>query len=179
MSVLAGIETDASIKQILAYRQKVTERLQCEITRVVTRMVKYRVEMIPEHDYKEMHQIGCNRQNQDDWNGAEELWEMLVRKEWKVLVFHDQRWRPGTCAGVANEKRGRYYAGYLMDLPFDPEEKLTYDIKLGDQLLEGVDRGLVIIRSEVILRLQDDLDEVRRDLKALVDLKQKEARMKK
>ena len=174
MSSQAMRDTDASIEQILSYRQTVINRLQCEVFRVISRMAYYGVEMIPEDCFKKIHKIGCNRQNAGNWNGAEEIWKMLVRKEWRVLVYHDQQWVPGICTGVANESRGGYYAGHLMDLPFDPEAKLMYDIKIDDQLLESVDRGRVIIRSELILRLQSELDESKRDLRTLVNLKQRE-----
>ena len=177
--MLAGIEKDDTIKQIVSYRQNVIKQLQCEVTRVISRMVRYRVDMIPERTYKQLHQIGCNRQDQDNWNGAEEMWELLARREWKVLVFHDQRWTPGTCEGVADEKRGKHYAGYIMNEPSDPEAKLKYEIKIGDQVLKDVDRGLVIIRSEVIIRLQNELDEIRRDLKTLVAMKETDSRKNK
>ena len=181
MSSQAVRDTDSTIKQIVSYRQKVINRLQCEVFRVISRMAYYGVEMIPEACYKQMHTIGCNRQDQDNWNGAEEIWGMLVRKEWRVLVYHDQQWVPGICTRVGLHESDRHYSGYLTDSQYDPEAKLVYDVKIGDgdQLLEKVDRGRVIIRSELILRLQSELDESKRDLRTLVNLKQEEMLRKK
>ena len=106
---------------------------------------------------------------------------MLVRKEWRVLVYHDQQWVPGICTRVGLHESDRHYTGYLTDSPYDPGTKIVYDVKIGDgdQLLEKVDRGRVIIRSELILRLQSELDESKRDLRTLVNLKQEEMLRKK
>jgi hypothetical protein len=146
--------------------------MQGEVLNVHAKMMRHRVAFIPEHMFKRMRIIGCNLQHGDSHDAAIQIWEKLVNKEWKVLVYHKSRWNAGRVTGrssfdsissVLYELGGSSYSNTCSN---------TYNVRCGNEVLMGVPGNRIIIMSFRILAIQDELDDAKRDLQHYSQIQQ-------
>ena len=120
-------------------------RIQAEVTTTVTKMVQNQIAIVSLIEFERLRNVGLIRMDDGDFDKADEVWGELVRREYRVVVFHEGLWRIGICL---HETVGI--------------EPRSYHVKLQDRtVLKDVPPELVLIRNDKIINLQQQIAELK------------------
>ena len=136
-------------------------RIQAEVTRTVMTMARKEIFVVSMDVFEKVRTVGINRMNSGNYYKAFEIWDMLVKQEYRVLVFHRGSWRVGICIG------GSFWT-FWRSPEREKSDPRSYDIKLQEGgVLTGIQSELVIIRNDNIVRLQRELADLRKYLRTI------------
>ena len=156
---------DRRIKTQVDTIHLVSQKMISLQNKIVSRMVRNKVIVVPEHVYLGVRQVGCNYADEGDQEHACEIWDTIAYWEYRVLVYYNSVWLPGTCQATSLD--------HTFEHAFDLDAEITYTVRVEEPplLLQHVDRGRVIIKSDELLLLQNVAKQARHDLQDLVKLK--------
>ena len=120
-------------------------RIQAELTTTVTTMVQKQIVIISQIEFTRLRHMGIHRMEDGEYDKAFEIWDKLVKREYRVMVFHEGLWRIGICL---HETVG--------------VEPRSYHVKIQDRtVLKDIPPELVLIRNDKIINLQQQIAELK------------------
>ena len=67
-------------------------RIQSEVITTVTKMVQNQITIVSMMEFERLRSVGLIRMDDGEFDKADEIWAELVKREFRVVVFHEGLW---------------------------------------------------------------------------------------
>ena len=163
---------DGATKQIFI-RQA---RIQAEVITTVTKMVQKQIVIISQIEFTRLRNLGVHRMDDGEYDKAVEIWDELVKREYRVMVFHEGLWRIGICLHETVGVEPRSYHVKIEDRTVESWKSRTDDRPCGVSRRQIEIDLLLVLGSQLILVCHYQLILVHQTQMVLVRRNQLESR---